>query len=82
MLCSWITVKKTYKDIYKLNPAVAYLVPIGSYLKQMNWNWYVAYTPVTPNSFLLCSSERAQTVSELPEHSTNYLNAVQTTWTG
>ena len=41
-------------------------------------NAYVFYTPVTPNTFLLRSSERARAVCKLTEHSTNVLNVVQT----
>ena len=33
-------------------------------------------TPVTRNPFLLCSSEWAQTVCELIQHSTNLLNGL------
>ena len=36
----------------------------------------LSYTPVTPISFLLHPSERAQIVCKLPECSTNYLNVV------
>ena len=43
------------------------------------YNKYAYNTPVTPNSSLPNSSERAQTVREIPKHSTKYLKVVQTT---
>ena len=71
----WLQVSILAEPSYFYEQTCAWRVMRCANVSQYNSS-SVVNTPVTPNAFLLRSSERAQTVCELPEHSTNNLNGL------